>query len=65
MRLARALAFAALAAAGPASAELGPQRASDAVTLLSNQDPGSCPLFKGAFGFDTRVLVTGAVSAPW
>jgi len=60
MQLVRTCALAAFAlVAFPAAGELGPQRASDAVSLLGDMNAGGCPLSETAFGFNTRVLPTG------
>jgi hypothetical protein len=53
--------LAAALAAVPAAAELGPKRASDAVTLLMESSKDSCAIAPGAtqYGFTERVLVSG------
>jgi hypothetical protein len=59
MRLAAVLGLVAFFAAAPATAELGPQRASDAVHLYTSPGPAACPIYEGGFALDTRVLPSG------
>jgi hypothetical protein len=61
MRIASVFCLLAAALATPAMAELGPKRASDAVTLLMESAGDTCAIAPGAtnYLFSERVLMTG------